>query len=107
MAQKAKKPIFVKETGFPHGGKPKYTLESQLEFWTSYLKKGILVRKGDSDLSWVFHGVAFEGFDLHWKAQESGMEIEKSWGFFSNKREPYSALSAWKSVRKKEVRSEK
>ncbi|MCX6382191.1 MAG: exo-beta-1,3-glucanase [Armatimonadetes bacterium] len=86
------KPVLLKETGFPHDGKPAYTPESQSAFWSAYLKPGAIVRGGGN---WVFHGVAFEAFDLPWKSEASGLPIEKSWGLFSQARKPYPVLSAW------------
>ena len=47
---------------------------------------------------WAFHGAAFEAFDLPWKAAESKLAVEKSWGVFSAKREPYPALAVWRAA---------
>lgn len=93
LAKETKKPVLLKETGFPHAGKPMYTPESQRAFWAAYTKPGLLVK---ADGAWVYHGVAFEAFDLPWKSEESKLEIEKSWGLFSPKREAYPALDVWK-----------
>lgn len=93
LVGKAKKPVILKETGFPHAGKPIYTPESQREFWAAYRKPGALVR---TDGQWAFHGIAFEAFDLPWKSEESKLGIEKSWGLLSPKREPYPAFDVWK-----------
>lgn len=97
LANKTKKPVLIKETGFPHAGDAKYSPETQAAFWAAYLKPGIL---GGDDTAWTFHGVSFEAFDLPWKAVESKLEIEKSWGLFSSKREPYPAVKAWQALRK-------
>lgn len=96
LARKTKKPVLVKETGFPHAGNEKYTPQSQAAYWTAYLKPGVV--SGDDPRIWTFHGVGFEAFDLPWKSQDSGLEIEKSWGLFSSRREPYPALAAWKKI---------
>jgi exo-beta-1,3-glucanase (GH17 family) len=101
LAQQTKKPVLLKETGFPHGGKEKYTPEAQQAFWTAYLKPGACVRQNGSPDVWQFHGVAFEAFDLPWKSEESKMPIEKSWGLFSPKREPYPAFTVWRAATKK------
>ncbi len=94
IAKTTGKPVLLKETGFPHGGKA-YTPESQLAYWTAYLKPGALVREGEN---WVFHGVAFEAFDLPWKSEASGLPLEKSWGIFSQERKPYPAFSVWSAL---------
>lgn len=95
LAGEVKKPLVLKETGFPHAGKEGYTPATQKAFWEAYLKPGALARTADG--VWQFHGVAFEAFDLPWKSQESKLEIEKSWGLLSPKREPYPALDLWKA----------
>jgi exo-beta-1,3-glucanase (GH17 family) len=97
LAREAKKPVILKETGFPHGGKEPYSPSAQKEFWAAYLEPGIVVRlKGPADI-WVFHGVAFEAFDLPWKSEASGLPIEKAWGLFSPDRKPYPAAGVWKA----------
>lgn len=90
------KPVLLKETGFPHDGKPIFTPESQKAFWSAYVKPGVVVRDAEN---WVFHGVAFEAFDLPWKSEDSGMKIERSWGFFSQDRKPYPALEPWSRLK--------
>jgi exo-beta-1,3-glucanase (GH17 family) len=97
LAKRAKRPVLLKETGFPHAGKDIYTQVTQKTFWSAYLAPGIVARSGDN---WAFHGIAFDAFDLPWKSQESKLEIERSWGLYSNKREPYPAMSAWQALRK-------
>jgi exo-beta-1,3-glucanase (GH17 family) len=99
LADRSKKPVLVKETGFPHAGKPRYTPQSQQEFWAAYTKPGLLEDK--SQKTWQFFGVGFEAFDLPWKSEESKLEIEKSWGLFSPKREPYPAATVWSREAKK------
>ncbi len=96
LASQTNKPVLVKETGFPHDGKPAYTPTTQQAFWTAYTRGGT-VRKVDA--TFVFHGVAFEAFDLPWKAEESKLVIEKSWGLLSVKREPYPSFATWKALR--------
>jgi len=99
LAQRAGKPVLVKETGFPHAGKPSYTPETQKQFWEAYLRPGLLARDpGHPDL-WRYHGVAFEAFDLPWKAEASQLPIEKSWGLFDNNRRPQPALEVWRISR--------
>jgi exo-beta-1,3-glucanase (GH17 family) len=93
LVTQAKKPVILKETGFPHAGKPEYTPDTQRDFWAAYRKPGALARSGDA---WAFHGIAFEAFDLPWKSEESKLGIEKSWGLMSPKREPYPAFDVWK-----------
>jgi exo-beta-1,3-glucanase (GH17 family) len=98
LARQTGKPVILKETGFPHDGKQSYTPEAQKAFWAAYVKPGLLVRPADSREAWVYHGVAFEAFDLPWKAAESKLTIEKSWGLLSAKRQPYPALDVWRAA---------
>ncbi|MFH1921222.1 MAG: exo-beta-1,3-glucanase [Planctomycetota bacterium] len=98
LARQANKPLLLKETGFPHGGKEGFTLETQKTFWESYLKPGIVARLDDSPDVWIFHGVAFEAFDLAWKTEASNLAIEEYWGLLSKGRESYGALSTWETL---------
>lgn len=91
LAEVAKKPVLLKETGFPHAGKG-YTRDTQKDFWAAYLKPGKVAKAGGQ---WVYHGVAFEAFDLPWKAAESKQEIEGAWGMMSPKRVPHPAFEVW------------
>ena len=100
LARQAKKPVLLKETGFPHAGGERYTPATQKAFWAAYLKPGLLSRPADTPQSWVFHGVAFDAFDLPWKSQASGLPIEQSWGLLSNGRAPYPALEVWRAAHK-------
>ncbi len=101
LARQAKKPVILKETGFPHDGKEVYTPATQKAFWAEYLKPGVVARPTDEAEVWAFYGVAFEAFDLPWKSEESKLPIEKSWGLLSPKREPYPALAVWQAVKGK------
>lgn len=76
--------VVVKETGFPHAGKPQYTEQTQFDFWNAYWKAP--ARAG------IAHHIAFEAFDLPWKSEASGLEIEKSWGWFDQERKAYRVL---------------
>ena len=98
LAKQEKRPVLLKETGFPHAGKDAFTPASQKAFWTAYLKPGTVGHPTDAADVWAFHGVGFEAFDLPWKAEESKLVIEKSWGLLSSKREPYPAFAAWRAL---------
>lgn len=98
LIKQTKRPVVLKETGFPHAGKDEYTPKNQEAFWSAYLKPGVLTRTKETPHSWAFHGVAFEAFDLPWKAVESKLAIEKSWGLYSERREPYPAVEPWKRL---------
>jgi len=100
LAGQTKKPVLLKETGFPHAGKEAYTPATQKAFWSAYLKPGVLARPGEAGMAWVSHAVAFEAFDLPWKSEESKLTIEQSWGLLSPKREPYPAWEVWRYVRR-------
>ena len=102
LARDSQKPVLVKETGFPHAGRQEYTPETQKAFWAVYLGPGVIARLPDRRNVWVFHGVAFEAFDLPWKAEASGIPIEKSWGLLSAERQPYLCLSLWQVGRRVE-----
>jgi exo-beta-1,3-glucanase (GH17 family) len=98
LAKQTKKPVLLKETGFPHDGKPGFTPAAQKEFWTAYTKPDLLVRRADAPNAWVFYGTAFEAFDLPWKAEESKIPFEKSWGLFSPDRKAFPALEVWRAL---------
>jgi exo-beta-1,3-glucanase (GH17 family) len=98
LAKGANKPVLVKETGMPHAGAREgktYTPQAQASFWEAYLKPGKLV----DGPPWVYHGVAFEAFDLPWKAAESKLAIEGSWGLMDPKRKPHPAFDVWKAAK--------
>lgn len=100
IARKSRKPVIVKETGFPHAGDAKYTPASQSEFWRHYTRGGTIHVVDDQPDSpvWTCHSIAFEAFDLPWKAQESKLEIEKSWGLLGTDRKPYAAFRVWQEL---------
>jgi exo-beta-1,3-glucanase (GH17 family) len=95
LAKQTEKPVLLKETGFPHDGKPAYTPATQKEFWAAYLKPGVVGWPTGAKHVWTYYGIAFDAFDLPWKAEETKLPIEKSWGLFSAQRQPYPALSVW------------
>jgi exo-beta-1,3-glucanase (GH17 family) len=99
IARAANKPVLLKETGMPHLGTRegvKYSPQTQAAFWEAYLKPGKLAGQGGGP--WVFHGVAFEAFDLPWKVVESKLEIEAGWGLLDAKRKPHPAFDVWKGA---------
>lgn len=99
LAKNANKPVLVKETGMPHAGTRAgitYSPPMQAAYWQAYLKPGKLAGTGTA---WVYHGVAFEAFDMPWKAAESKLEIEASWGLMNPKRVPHPAFDVWKSAK--------
>jgi exo-beta-1,3-glucanase (GH17 family) len=100
LARQTKKPVLLKETGFPHAGKEGYSPATQRDFWAAYLKAGVLSRPTNNAGVWCFFGVGFEAFDLPWKSQASGLAIEKSWGLFSPARKPYPAVAPWRALGK-------
>lgn len=101
LAAQTKKPVLLKETGFPHGGKPEYTPDTQKAFWSAYLKPGLLERLAGTPNGWCYFGVAFDAFDMPWKTQETGLQIERYWGLFSEKREVMPAFDVWRAARGK------
>ncbi len=97
LAKQMNKPVILKETGFPHAGRPTDSVENQAAFWSAYTKPGLLAGEKDSP-AWVYFGVGFEAFDLPWKAEASGLPVEKSWGLMSPDRKPYPAFDLWKKL---------
>ncbi|AMV17348.1 exo-beta-1,3-glucanase [Planctomyces sp. SH-PL14] len=95
LARRSDRPVLVKETGFPHAGRNKYTPELQADFWREYTAPGLLARSGTGAGAWRYHGVSFEAFDLPWKSEESKLDIEKSWGMLNPQRQPYPAFDVW------------
>jgi exo-beta-1,3-glucanase (GH17 family) len=102
LAVQMKKPVLLKETGFPHGGKPVYTPDTQKAFWSAYIKPGLLERPAGTSNAWCYFGVAFDAFDMPWKTQETGLQIERYWGLFSEKREALPAFDVWRAARGKQ-----
>ena len=98
LARESRKLVVVKETGFPHAGRhdgtPDYSPDLQRAFWEAHLNQGRLLL-GPSGAQ-VFVGVGFEAFDLPWKAEASGLPIEKSWGLFGQDRTAYPAAEAFR-----------
>jgi exo-beta-1,3-glucanase (GH17 family) len=99
LAKSSRRPVLVKETGMPHGGKEPFTPEKQREFWSAYTKAGHLVRV--TGAVWVSYAAAFEAFDLPWKAQQSGLAIEDSWGLLGPDRSYHPAFFVWEKRRKR------
>lgn len=95
LAQLAQKPILVKETGFPHAGKPLYTPDSQKRFWQAYNMDTHFIRLSEHPPIWISYAAAFEAFDQPWKAQQSFLPIEQFWGFLDQTRTPSQAFSLW------------
>ncbi|PHS04098.1 MAG: exo-beta-1,3-glucanase [Blastopirellula sp.] len=98
LAKKSTLPLLLKETGFPHGGKPQFTSDTQAAFWKSYLAEGKIITD-PTDNNWVYYGVAFEAYDLTWKAAASGMPIESEWGMLSPMRKPYPVFEIWRDLK--------
>jgi exo-beta-1,3-glucanase (GH17 family) len=98
LARRTNRTVFVRETGFPHGGKQKYTPQSQAAFWRAYTT-GPLGVSGEHG-AFTYFGVAFEAFDLPWKADASHILMEGSWGLLSHDRKPYLAFRQWKAARR-------
>jgi exo-beta-1,3-glucanase (GH17 family) len=99
LAVQTKRPVILKETGFPHGGKAVYTPETQKAFWAAYLKPGLVERPATAPQAWCYFGTAFDAFNLPWKTQETGLQIERYWGLFTEKREALPAFDLWRAAR--------
>jgi len=97
LATISKKPVLIKETGVPNGGKPNFNPDAQKAYWHEYLQGGILDKSANEP--WVSYAAAFEAFDMPWKAEKSKMAIEGHWGLLNDKRIPYPAFEEWKRVK--------
>ena len=97
LAEATGKPVLVKETGFPHGGRAGFTPQTQKQFWATYVRDGLLARSLKHRTAWVSHAVAFEAFDLPWKASQGKMPIEGAWGMMNVQRQAYPAFGVWKA----------
>lgn len=98
LARETGKPALLKETGFPHAGKPMYSPQSQADFWSAYTKAPRREMVPGNKQAWAYFGIGFEAYDLPWKSEESRLEIEKSWGLLSPERRPYPAFDVWKRL---------
>lgn len=96
LATALRKPLLLKETGFPHGGDERFSPGAQREFWESYLEKGRLTWISKEERVWVSFASAFEAYDLGWKVQQSNIPIEGSWGLLSAERKPYPAFELFR-----------
>jgi exo-beta-1,3-glucanase (GH17 family) len=104
LAETAGKPVLVKETGFPHGGdaEKRFTPERQKQFWAEYLREGRLTKLPRQNGVWVSFAAGFEAFDMPWKAKETGISIEGSWGLLAPDRKPYPAFHVWRELNRDE-----
>jgi exo-beta-1,3-glucanase (GH17 family) len=98
LVDQTRKPLLVKETGSPHGGKAAYTPQTQKAFWSAYTKTLLHYPSANFGGPWLYYGIAFDAFDLPWKAQESKLEIERYWGLFDEKRQPLPAFDVWRAA---------
>jgi exo-beta-1,3-glucanase (GH17 family) len=98
LAETARKPVLVKETGFPHANR--FTPALQAQFWAEYVRQGVVAQSSVSRDVWVSHAAAFEAFDLPWKAEQSGMPVESSWGLMNPSRTPYPAFFVWEALQR-------
>ena len=92
LAEASAKAVLVKETGLPRGGRDQYNPQAQARFWQHYTDAGLSQASGDG---LALFNVAFEAFDLPWKAEASGMPIEAWWGLLTQAREPTPAFDVW------------
>lgn len=90
IARAARKPVLLKETGFPHGGGERFSPRTQRLFWEAYLSQSTYVQLDNR--TWLYFGAVFEAFDQPWKAQDSGLAVEAFWGLLSEDRRPYPAF---------------
>lgn len=94
IAARAKKPVLLKETGFPHGTEG-HSAEKQKAFWAAYTEPGIFESSDGDEAGWISYAVAFEAFDLPWKASASGLPVEAFWGLCTTDRSTLPAWQVW------------
>ena len=92
LARESGRPVLLKETGFPHAGKELFSPQSQRQFWETLLEDGSIVGERSQ---WAALAVGFEAFDLEWKAENSGLEFERSWGLLTGDRQPHPTFTWW------------
>jgi exo-beta-1,3-glucanase (GH17 family) len=95
LAQFAKKPVFVKETGLPNGGDAAFTPARQFEFWKMLRDKGPLLETTGLPGAWISLAAVFEAFDSPWKAAKSGNPIEGRWGLMDEQLGAYPAFGVF------------
>ena len=95
LAQIAKKPVLVKETGLPNGGESGNTPERQYEFWHVWYDKGAVLQSPDRPNAWISLAAVFEAFDSPWKATKSGNHVEGHWGILTEQLQPYPAFGVF------------
>ncbi|MCA9466391.1 MAG: hypothetical protein KC643_13245 [Nitrospira sp.] len=97
LSMESRKPVLIKETGFPHAGAPQFTPMSQANFWNTYRTQPqlLILAESSTPLLWVSFAAAFEAFDQPWKAERSGQSMEGAWGLLSVDRHPYPAFKIW------------
>ncbi len=98
LAEKAQKPVLVKETGLPHGSADRFTPEAQQMFWSAYVHRGLLLHISSNLRIWC--ATAFEAFDLGWKAELANSPLEREWGLLTSDRKPFPAFYVWKRIRR-------
>ena len=96
LVQVAKKPVLIKETGFPNGGNPNYTPERQYAFWQAWHDVGAMHLTANSQQdTWISFAAVFEAFDSPWKAIKSGIPVEGHWGILNEYLRPYPAFEVY------------
>ncbi len=95
LAQLARKPVLVKETGFPRAGAPSYSPEAQRRFWQAYTMDPHLTWLSEQPPVWISYAAAFDAFDQPVTVQQSLLPIEHAWGVLDHTRTPFPAFSIW------------
>jgi exo-beta-1,3-glucanase (GH17 family) len=96
LAVRSGRSLLVKETGFPHGGEPRFTPSTQAAFWRAYVSGPRSIEIGPRQ--WLAYAAAFEAFDLPWKAEQTGMPVEAYWGVLRTNRDPLPAFRVWEDL---------
>ena len=81
-----KKPLIIKESGFPSNGDPTCSPEIQAEFWMALFE----LMQMQNEMGFAF----FEAFDPRdgWKANEMGYSVESHWGLWTQNRQPKTVI---------------
>lgn len=96
LVQIAKKPVLIKETGLPNGGKTDYTPQRQYAFWQAWHDVGAMLPTANPQQdTWISLVAVFEAFDSPWKAIKSGNPVEGHWGGLNENLQPYPAFEVY------------
>lgn len=93
LADDAQLTVFVKEPGFPSGGAPQYTPETQRQFFAAYLAGPQYADSAQFTGVFTAYNSVLEAFDQYWKQSPDFM----TWGLLGTDRKPKPAFKIFLS----------